>query len=69
MGSIGPKVKSRAFSEDELKGVEVAVTGAMNQIAESSFTQYIADDHCQWCQHNQLPYETDSFTVGPGFKE
>jgi len=69
VGSIGPKIESRAFSEDELEGVEVAVTGAMDQIAESSFTHYIADDHCQWCQHNQLPCAADSFTVGPGFEE
>jgi len=69
VGGIGPKVESRAFSEDELEGVEDDVVEAMNQITEFSFTQYIADDHCQWCQHNQLPCASDSFTVGPGFEE
>ena len=55
VGSIGPKVESRAFDEDELEGVEDDVVGAMNQITESSFTHFITDDHCRWCQHNQLP--------------
>jgi DNA helicase-2/ATP-dependent DNA helicase PcrA len=55
VGSIGPKVESRAFSENELEGVKDDVVEAMNQITEFSFTQYIADDHCQWCLHNQLP--------------
>ena len=55
VGAIGPKVESRVFSEDELEGVEDDVVGAMKQITESSFTQYITDDHCRWCQHNQLP--------------
>jgi DNA helicase-2/ATP-dependent DNA helicase PcrA len=69
VGSIGPKVESRVFSEDELERVKDDVVGAMNRIMESSFSQYIADDHCQWCQHNQLPCASDSFTVGPGFEE
>ena len=55
VGSIGPKVESRAFDEDELEGVESDVVRAMNQITESSFTHFITDDHCRWCQHNQLP--------------
>jgi DNA helicase-2/ATP-dependent DNA helicase PcrA len=69
VGSIGPKVESRIFGEDELQRVKDDVVGAMNRIMESSFNQYVADDHCQWCQHNQLPCAPDSFTVGPGFEE
>ncbi|MDB9233764.1 ATP-dependent helicase [Halorubrum ezzemoulense] len=55
VGNIGPKVESRAFSEDELEGVKDDVVSTMNRIMESSFSQYIADEHCRWCQHNQLP--------------
>jgi DNA helicase-2/ATP-dependent DNA helicase PcrA len=52
---VEPKVESRAFNEHELERVRDDVVEAMNQITEYSFPQYIADDHCQWCQHNQLP--------------
>ncbi len=69
VGSIGPKVESRAFSEDELEHVKEVMKGAMEQISESSFTQYVADDHCQWCQHNQLPCAAESFTARSGFEE
>ncbi|MUW13358.1 AAA family ATPase [Halorubrum sp. CBA1125] len=69
VGNIGPNIETRTFSEGELDSVKDDVAGAMNQIAEASFSQYTADDHCQWCQHNQLPCASDSFTVGPGFEE
>ncbi len=69
VGDIGPKVESRTFSDDDLKAVRDDVTTLMNHIAEFSFSQYTAGEHCQWCQHNQLPCAPDSFTVGPGFEE
>ena len=69
VGEIGPKVESRAFDEDELEAVEGDVTESMNSIAEFSFSRYTAGEHCQWCQHNQLPCAPDSFTVDRGFEE
>ncbi|WP_246997929.1 ATP-dependent helicase [Halosolutus gelatinilyticus] len=69
VGDIGPKVESRTFSDDDLEAIRDGVTKSMNRIAEFSFSQYTAGEHCQWCQHNQLPCAPESFTVGPGFEE
>jgi len=69
VGEIGPKVESRTFSEGDLEAVRDDVTSSMNDIAEFSFNRYTSGEHCQWCQHNQLPCAPASFTVGPGFKE
>jgi len=69
VGDIGPTVESRTFSAEELAAVRNDVTESMNRIAEFSYGQYTAGEHCQWCQHNQLPCAPDSFTVGPGFEE
>lgn len=69
VGDIGPKVESRTFSDSDLETVRDDVTTSMNRIAEFSFSRYTAGEHCQWCQHNQLPCAPDSFTVGPGFEE
>ncbi len=69
VGEIGPKIESRTFSEGDLEGVRDDVTESMNHIAEFSFSQYTAGEHCQWCRHNQLTCAPDSFTVGPGFEE
>jgi len=69
VGEIGPKVESRTFDEAELEAVKQDVTESMDRVAELSFSRYTADEHCQWCQHNQLPCAPDTFSVGPGFEE
>jgi DNA helicase-2/ATP-dependent DNA helicase PcrA len=69
VGELGPKIESRPFSDGDLETVRDSVTESMNRIAEFSFNRYTADEHCQWCQHNQLPCAPDSFSVGPGFEE
>ena len=69
VGDIGAKVESRTFSDSDLEAVRDDVTTSMNRIAEFSFSRYTAGEHCQWCQHNQLPCAPDSFTVGSGFEE
>jgi RecB family exonuclease len=69
VGEIGPKVESRTFDEAELEAVKQDVTESMDRIAEFSFSRYTAGEHCQWCQHNQLPCAPDTFSVGPGFEE
>ena len=69
VGRIGPKVETRTFSDGDLAAVRDDVTASMNRIAEFSVGRYTAGEHCQWCQHNQLPCAPDSFTVGPGFEE
>ena len=69
IGEIGPKIESRTFSDADLEAVSDDVTTSMNSIAELSFSRYTAGEHCQWCQHNQLPCAPESFPVGPGFEE
>jgi len=69
VGEIGPKVEARTFCDGDLEAVRNDVLESMNRIAEFSFGQYTAGEHCQWCQHNQLPCAPDSFTVGPGSEE
>jgi len=69
VGEIGPKVEARTFRDGDVEAVRNDVMESMNRIAEFSFGQYTTGEHCQWCQHNQLPCAPDSFTVGPGFEE
>ncbi|GGJ06962.1 hypothetical protein GCM10008995_16060 [Halobellus salinus] len=69
VGDIGPKVETRTFRGGDLAAVRDDVTASMNRIAEFSFGRYAAGEHCQWCQHNQLPCAPGTFTVGPGFNE
>ncbi|MDR9430976.1 MAG: PD-(D/E)XK nuclease family protein [Natronomonas sp.] len=69
VGGIGPKIESRTFSDGDLEAVRADVTESMNRITEFSFGRYSDGEHCQWCQHNQLPCAPDSFPVGPGFEE
>jgi len=69
VGGIGPKIESQPFSDSDLEAVRDDVTELMDRIAEFSFSRYSAGEHCQWCQHNQLPCAPDSFTVGPRFEE
>ncbi len=60
VGDIGPTVDTRSFGNSELQTVKEDVTASMSQISELSFTEYSDGDHCQWCQHNQLPCAPDS---------
>ena len=60
VGDIGPQVEERVFSDAEIQAVADDVTESMSQIAELSFSEYSAGDHCQWCQHNQLPCADDA---------
>jgi DNA helicase-2/ATP-dependent DNA helicase PcrA len=69
VGKIGPKVESRMFDEAELESVKEDVKESMNRITEFSFSRYTADEHCQWCQHNQLPCAPKSLSVGSEFEE
>ncbi|MFA9503797.1 ATP-dependent helicase [Natrinema sp. H-ect1] len=69
VGEIGPKIESRTFRESDLHAVKDTVTSRMDQIGEASFHQYTTGNHCQWCQHNQLPCAPESLPVGPDFEE
>ncbi|MFU8869869.1 PD-(D/E)XK nuclease family protein, partial [Natronococcus sp.] len=60
VGKIGPAVETRSFGDSELQTVKEDVTAAMNRIAEFSFDEYAAGNHCRWCQHNHLPCAPDN---------
>jgi DNA helicase-2/ATP-dependent DNA helicase PcrA len=60
VGDIGPKVDTRSFSDADLDAVQEDVITSMNHITELSFDEYSAGDHCQWCQHKQLPCAPES---------
>jgi len=57
------------FSNDELETIRDEVASSMNRITEFSFGRYSAGEHCQWCQHNQLPCAPESFTVASESEE
>jgi DNA helicase-2/ATP-dependent DNA helicase PcrA len=61
VGEIGPKLETRSFSETELQAVQEEIQTAMTQIAEFSYSEYTAGDHCHWCAHNQLPCAPERF--------
>jgi len=63
VGDIGPKVESRIFSEADLEGVRNEVTTLLSEVTEFSYDTYNAEDHCRWCQHNQLDCAPDSLSV------
>jgi len=60
VGEFGPDVELRSFSEDDLQAVTHEISTTMNRIAEFSFEEYTAGDHCRWCHHTQLPCAPDS---------
>jgi DNA helicase-2/ATP-dependent DNA helicase PcrA len=63
VGDIGPKVESRTFSEADLEGVRNEVTTLLSEVTEFSYDTYNTEDHCRWCQHNQLDCAPDSLSV------
>ena len=69
VGEIGPKIETRTFNDEDLEEIRGNVIESMQGITEFSFNRYTADEHCQWCQHNQLPCAPDSYIVGPGSEE
>ena len=64
VGDIGAKIESRSFTEADLEAVRDDVRELINQITEFSFSNYTPDDHCKWCQHNQLSCADDSLDIG-----
>ncbi len=59
VGEIGPDVATRSFDDDELQAVSDELLTAMNRITDDSYHEYTAGEHCQWCQHRQLPCAPD----------
>ena len=69
VGDVGPKIESRAFTEDDLEAVRNDVTKSMSEIAEFSFSRYTAGEHCRWCHHDRLPCASGSATSSHGSEE
>ncbi|MDS0284465.1 ATP-dependent helicase [Haloarcula onubensis] len=55
VGPLGPKTETKTFSESELQGVEQEIEGVLSTISDLSYDEFVADTHCQWCTHNELP--------------
>ncbi|MFC7139762.1 ATP-dependent helicase [Halosimplex aquaticum] len=63
VGEVGPRVVTRSYGASDLEAVRSSITKSIEQISETTFNQYEADDHCRWCTHNQLPCADKKYTV------
>jgi DNA helicase-2/ATP-dependent DNA helicase PcrA len=61
VGEIGPRLETRMFGESELQEFREDIRTAMERIAEFSYSEYTAGEHCRWCEHNRLPCAPESF--------
>jgi len=55
VGPLGPKVKTKTFSESDLEAVQREIEDALAAISGHTYDEFVADSHCQWCTHNELP--------------
>ncbi|MDS0284077.1 ATP-dependent helicase [Haloarcula onubensis] len=55
VGPLGPKVESKTFSESDLQCIQQEIEGLLSTISNLTYDEFVADTHCQWCTHNELP--------------
>ncbi len=55
VGEFGPDVDQRTFVDSELDAVKQQIEGLLSQITDLSYDEFVADTHCRWCSHNELP--------------
>lgn len=55
VGSIGPGMNTRSFSDDELDQCRKDILAQLQEAEDSTFEDFTAGDHCQWCPHRSLP--------------
>jgi len=55
VGPLGPKVETKTFSESDLQAVQQEIEGVLSTISDLTYNKFVADTHCQWCTHNELP--------------
>lgn len=55
VGPLGPNVETKTFSESDLQAVQQEIEGMLSTISDQRYDEFVADTHCQWCTHNELP--------------
>ncbi|MEF8771994.1 ATP-dependent helicase [Halodesulfurarchaeum sp.] len=59
VGPRGPELKTRTYTTEDLEGVRDQIREQIETINQSTFDDYTAGDHCQWCPHRSLPCSDD----------
>lgn len=54
VGSVGPDMSTRSFSTEELAQCRKDLLTRLEEAEASTFDDYTAGDHCQWCPHRSL---------------
>ncbi len=61
VGPLGPNIDTKEFTEIELDSVTQEVESLLSNLTDMSYNSYTADQHCQWCRHNELPCAETTF--------
>ncbi|WP_435348530.1 ATP-dependent helicase [Haloarchaeobius sp. HRN-SO-5] len=54
VGDLGPRLDLKTFTDAELSAVRDRLEEQVALASESSFENYSAGEHCQWCPHRSL---------------
>ena len=60
VGSIGPAVEVREFDSEALARAEDLIRARLREAEQSTYDEYTAGEHCQWCPHRSLPCSPDA---------
>lgn len=55
VGDVGPELDLRTYDDARLANAKDRIREGLAAAAVSSYTEYTAGEHCQWCPHNELP--------------
>jgi len=55
VGPLDPRVETKTFSESDLVGIQQEVEELLSTINDLTYDEFVAETHCQWCTHNELP--------------
>jgi len=48
-------VDQRTFAKSDIMGAEQQIEDLLSTINDFLFERFVADSHCRWCAHNELP--------------
>ena len=60
VGSIGPAIEVRDFDSEALAQARDLIRDRLREAEQSSYDEYTAGEHCQWCPHRSLPCSPDA---------
>lgn len=55
VSDIGPEIDLRTYDDDRLAAATDRIKEGLEAADTSSYAEYTAGDHCQWCRNNDLP--------------